>query len=144
MLLWQEYVAAHPEGRTWRYTQFCERYKAFARTLKRSAEGTCAQRNQPSESSAFVGRTLRLDPASRDLFVGSQHVRHLCCGHRVGCTGQRQWRFHANYAAWSSRRFGKRPGCAYPSIALATSTARVVAELMTEFVAQIARTNPQA
>ena len=24
MLLWQEYVAAHPEGRTWRYTQFCE------------------------------------------------------------------------------------------------------------------------
>ncbi|WP_418320072.1 hypothetical protein [Piscinibacter sakaiensis] len=36
MLLWQEYVAAHPEGRTWRYTQFCEHYKAFARTLKRS------------------------------------------------------------------------------------------------------------
>lgn len=28
MLLWQEYVAAHPEGRTWRYTQFCEHYKA--------------------------------------------------------------------------------------------------------------------
>lgn len=36
MLLWQEYVAAHPEGRTWRYTQFCEHYKAFAATLKRS------------------------------------------------------------------------------------------------------------
>lgn len=36
MLLWQEYVAAHPHGRTWRYTQFCEHYKAFARTLKRS------------------------------------------------------------------------------------------------------------
>lgn len=36
MLLWQEYVAAHPERRTWRYTQFCEHYKAFARTLKRS------------------------------------------------------------------------------------------------------------
>ena len=36
MLLWQEYVAAHPQGRTWRYTQFCEHYKAFARTLKRS------------------------------------------------------------------------------------------------------------
>ena len=35
-LLWQEYVAAHPEGRTWRYTQFCEHYKAFAGTLKRS------------------------------------------------------------------------------------------------------------
>ena len=36
MLLWQEYVAAHPDGRTWRYTQFCQHYKAFAATLKRS------------------------------------------------------------------------------------------------------------
>lgn len=36
MLLWQEYVQAHPDGRTWRYTQFCEHYKAFAQTLKRS------------------------------------------------------------------------------------------------------------
>jgi transposase len=36
MLLWQEYVAAHPDDRTWRYTQFCGHYKAFAATLKRS------------------------------------------------------------------------------------------------------------
>lgn len=36
MLLWEEYVAAHPHERTWRYTQFCEHYKAFARRLKRS------------------------------------------------------------------------------------------------------------
>jgi len=36
MLLWQEYVAEHPHGRTWRYTQFCEHYKAFAGRLKRS------------------------------------------------------------------------------------------------------------
>ena len=36
MLLWQEYVAEHPNGRTWRYTQFCEHYKAFASRLKRS------------------------------------------------------------------------------------------------------------
>lgn len=36
MLLWEEYVGAHPESRTWRYTQFCEHYKAYARTLKRS------------------------------------------------------------------------------------------------------------
>jgi transposase len=36
MLLWEEYVAAHPEQRTWRYTQFCEHYKAFYRRLKRS------------------------------------------------------------------------------------------------------------
>jgi transposase len=36
MLLWEEYVAAHADQRTWRYTQFCEHYKAFARRLKRS------------------------------------------------------------------------------------------------------------
>lgn len=36
MLLWQEYVEAHPEQRTWRYTQFCAHYKAFASRLKRS------------------------------------------------------------------------------------------------------------
>lgn len=36
MLLWEEYVAAHPEQRTWRYTQFCEHYKAYAGRLRRS------------------------------------------------------------------------------------------------------------
>ena len=35
-LLWQEYRAAHADQRTWAYTQFCEHYKAFAKTLKRS------------------------------------------------------------------------------------------------------------
>lgn len=36
MLLWEEYAASHPDQRTWRYSQFCEHYKAFARRLKRS------------------------------------------------------------------------------------------------------------
>ena len=36
VLLWQEYRAAHAGRRTWAYTQFCEHYKAFAKTLKRS------------------------------------------------------------------------------------------------------------
>jgi len=36
MLLWEEYAAAHPDQRTWRYSQFCEPYKAYARTLRRS------------------------------------------------------------------------------------------------------------
>ena len=36
LLLWEEYVAAHAEARTWRYTQFCEHYKAFTQRLKRS------------------------------------------------------------------------------------------------------------
>lgn len=35
-LLWEEYVAAHPDQRTYRYTQFCQRYKDWAATLKRS------------------------------------------------------------------------------------------------------------
>ena len=36
MLLWQEYRAAHAGQTTWAYTQFCEHYKAFAKSLKRS------------------------------------------------------------------------------------------------------------
>jgi len=36
LLLWQEYVDAHPGQKTWRYTQFCEHYKAFTSRLKRS------------------------------------------------------------------------------------------------------------
>ena len=35
-LLWEEYVAAHPGQRTWGRTQFCEHYRRFAGTLKRS------------------------------------------------------------------------------------------------------------
>jgi hypothetical protein len=36
MLLWEEYVAAHPEQSTYRYSQFCERYRRYAMCLKRS------------------------------------------------------------------------------------------------------------
>lgn len=39
MLLWQEYCARwaeDPEVKTYRYTQFCEYYRRFAKTLKRS------------------------------------------------------------------------------------------------------------
>ncbi|MET3515141.1 hypothetical protein ABIC63_002924 [Pseudacidovorax sp. 1753] len=35
-LLWEEYRAAHPGARTWGFTQFCEHYKRYARTLKLS------------------------------------------------------------------------------------------------------------
>ncbi|MGH8436700.1 MAG: IS21 family transposase [Pseudomonas sp.] len=35
-LLWEEYVAAHPEQPTYRYTQFVEHYRRYARSLKRS------------------------------------------------------------------------------------------------------------
>jgi transposase len=36
VLLWQEYVAAHPGERTWGRTQFFEHYRSFAQTLRRS------------------------------------------------------------------------------------------------------------
>lgn len=36
MLLWQEYQAAHMGERTYRYSQFCERYRQWAKRLKRS------------------------------------------------------------------------------------------------------------
>ena len=35
-LLWEEYGRAHPEGATYQYTQFTERYRLFAVGLKRS------------------------------------------------------------------------------------------------------------
>src|SRR5690606_698371 len=36
MLLWQEYQADHVGQRTLQYSQFCERYRQYAKTLKRS------------------------------------------------------------------------------------------------------------
>ena len=70
MLLWQEYVAAHPEGRTWRYTQFCEHYKAFAGTLKRSMR----QHRRAGEKLFidFAGPTVPLrDGARAQVFVSA-------------------------------------------------------------------------
>ena len=63
MLLWQEYVAAHPDGRTWRYTQFCEHYKEFARTLKRSMR----QHRRAGEKLFidFAGPTVPLSDGAR-------------------------------------------------------------------------------
>lgn len=70
MLLWQEYVAAHPDGRTWRYTQFCEHYKAFAHTLKRSMR----QHRRAGEKLFidFAGPTVPLsDGARAQVFVSA-------------------------------------------------------------------------
>jgi len=70
MLLWQEYVAAHPEGRTWRYTQFCEHYKDFARSLKRSMR----QHRRAGEKLFidFAGSTVGLvDGARAQVFVSA-------------------------------------------------------------------------
>ena|SRR5258706_992925 len=47
VLLWQEYRAANEGRRTWAYTQFCEHYKAFAKSLKRAR---CASTGAPARS----------------------------------------------------------------------------------------------
>lgn len=93
MLLWQEYVAAHPEGRTWRYTQFCGHYKAFAATLKRSMR----QHRRAGEKLFvdYAGSTVGLsDGARAQVFVSAMAASScvFACatpahrGHRGGPT----------------------------------------------------------
>ena len=70
MLLWQEYRAAHEGRRTWAYTQFCEHYKAFAKTLKRSMR----QHRRAGEKLFidYAGPTLALADGSRaQVFVAA-------------------------------------------------------------------------
>ena len=73
MLLWQEYVAEHPHGRTWRYTQFCEHYKAFAGRLKRSMR----QHRRAGEKLFidFAGPTVPLTNGERAQVFVSAHGR---------------------------------------------------------------------
>jgi len=70
LLLWEEYVAEHAEGRTWRYTQFCEHYKAFTRRLKRSMR----QHRRAGEKLFidFAGSTVALlDGSDAHVFVSA-------------------------------------------------------------------------
>jgi len=70
LLLWEEYVAEHAEARTWRYTQFCEHYKAFTRQLKRSMR----QHRRAGEKLFidFAGSRLPLlDGSSAHVFVSA-------------------------------------------------------------------------
>lgn len=63
MLLWEEYVAAHPGQPTYRYSQFCERYRRYALRLKRSMRQTqrageklCVDYADPTVELANTGR----------------------------------------------------------------------------------------
>ena len=70
MLLWQEYRAAHEGQRTWAYTQFCEHYKSFAKSLKRSMR----QHRRAGEKLFidYAGPTLALaDGARAHVFVAA-------------------------------------------------------------------------
>lgn len=70
MLLWAEYRAANEGRRTWAYTQFCEHYKRFARSLKRSMR----QQRRAGEKLFidYAGPTLALADGSRaQVFVAA-------------------------------------------------------------------------
>ena len=70
MLLWQEYRAANEGRRTWAYTQFCEHYKSFAKTLKHSMR----QHRRAGEKLFidYAGPTLALADGTRaQVFVAA-------------------------------------------------------------------------
>lgn len=70
MLLWEEYQAEHADQQTYRYTQFCNRYRAFAKKLKRSMR----QIHRAGEKLFidFAGPTIALTGGGRaHIFVSS-------------------------------------------------------------------------
>jgi transposase len=73
MLLWQEHQANHIEERTHQYSQYCENYRRWAKTLKRSMR----QIHKAGEKLFvdFAGPTLGLSDGSRvHLFVAAMGV----------------------------------------------------------------------
>ena len=70
MLLWEEYQAEYADRQTYRYTQFCEHYRAFARSLKRSMRQT--HRAGEKLFIDFAGPTLPLSDGGRaHIFVAA-------------------------------------------------------------------------
>ncbi len=70
MLLWQEHVEQHPQQTTYRYTQFCERYRRYAKSLKRSMRQT--HRAGEKLFIDYAGPTIGLADGSRaNIFVAA-------------------------------------------------------------------------
>lgn len=81
MLLWQEHVAQHaaqsetqdpnqPDQATYRYTQFCERYRRYAKSLKRSMRQT--HRAGEKLFIDYAGPTILLaDGGKANIFVAT-------------------------------------------------------------------------
>ncbi|MBG6078296.1 transposase [Polaromonas sp. CG_9.11] len=70
MLLWHEHVGQHPGETTHSYSQFCENYRRFAKSLKRSMR----QIHRAGEKLFidYAGPTLALSDGSRaHIFVGA-------------------------------------------------------------------------
>ena len=80
MLLWEEYQAEYADQKTWRYTQFCEHYRSFAKKLKRSMR----QIHRAGEKLFidFAGPTMGLTDGSRaHIFVaamGASSYTYAC------------------------------------------------------------------
>jgi transposase len=80
MLLWEEHVAQHPGQATHRYSQFCENYRQYAKTLKRSMR----QIHRAGEKLFidFAGPTVALTDGSRaHIFVaalGASSYTYAC------------------------------------------------------------------
>ena len=81
MLLWEEYRVAHEGRRTWAYTQFCERYRAYTRTLRRSVR-------QQHRDAALPGRSALDDRARQHpgTHRRSESVRTACRATHKGQT----------------------------------------------------------
>ena len=70
MLLWEEYQAEYADQQTYRYTQFCEHYREFAKRLKRSMRQT--HRAGEKLFIDFAGPTLPLTDGGRaHIFVAA-------------------------------------------------------------------------
>ena len=70
MLLWEEYQADYADSQTYRYSQFCDNYRRFARQLKRSMR----QIHRAGEKLFidFAGPTMALSDGSRaHIFVAA-------------------------------------------------------------------------
>ncbi len=90
MLLWQEYRAEHEGRRTWAYTQFCEHYKAFAKTLKRSMR----QHRRAGEKLFidYAGPTLALADGSRaQIFVAAMGASSYTFAWATADQSMRSW-----------------------------------------------------
>ena len=96
MLLWQEHVEQHSEHSTYRYTQFCERYRRYAKSLKRSMRQT--HRAGEKLFIDYAGPTIGLADGSRaNIFVaalGASSYTFACATERqtmadwLGATAQ--------------------------------------------------------
>jgi transposase len=90
VLLWQEYRAANEGRRTWAYTQFCEHYKAFAKTLKRSMR----QHRRAGEKLFidYAGPTLALADGTRaQVFVAAMGASSYTFACATADQSMRSW-----------------------------------------------------